>query len=160
MAEMGSSQFSWWPLERPQTWPQGGNTLVVMNQVNTCCAKVILGKIFHYLPFVDIKILWAIVILCHRRQGPGPWFNINISSYQYRNSHCGDKTVIRSSYLHNGISYTGKMTIFLLNRPHVILLDQLHNCWWPDNTRNWGIPNHSIDPFIVILISANEWLRH
>ena len=35
-----------------------------------------------------------------------------MSSYQYRKSHCGDKTVVRSSYLHNGISYTGKMTFF------------------------------------------------
>ena len=41
---------------------------------------------------------------------PGPWFNIKMSSYQYRKSHCGDKTVVISSYLHNGISYTGKMT--------------------------------------------------
>ena len=41
---------------------------------------------------------------------PGPWFNIKLSSYQYRKSHCGDKTVVRSSYLHNGISYTGKMS--------------------------------------------------
>ena len=40
----------------------------------------------------------------------GPRFNIKISSYQYRKSHCGDKTVVRSSYLHNGISYTGKMS--------------------------------------------------
>ena len=32
-----------------------------------------------------------------------------MSSYQYRKSHCGDKTLVRSSYLHNGISYTGKM---------------------------------------------------
>ena len=40
----------------------------------------------------------------------GPRFNIKISSYQYRKSHCGDKTVVRSSYLHNGISYTGKKT--------------------------------------------------
>ena len=39
----------------------------------------------------------------------GPWFNIKMLSYQYRKSHCGDKTVVRSSYLHNGISYTGKM---------------------------------------------------
>ena len=38
-------------------------------------------------------------------QSPGPWFNIKISSYQYRKSHCGDKTVVRSSYLHNGISW-------------------------------------------------------
>ena len=40
----------------------------------------------------------------------GPWFNIKMSSYQYRESHCGDKTVVRSSCLHNGISYTGKIS--------------------------------------------------
>ena len=40
----------------------------------------------------------------------GPWFNIKMSSHQYRKFHCGDKTVVRSSYLHHGISYTGKMT--------------------------------------------------
>ena len=33
-----------------------------------------------------------------------------MSSYQYGKSHCGDKTVVRSSYLDNGISYTGKMS--------------------------------------------------
>ena len=38
------------------------------------------------------------------RQGPGPWFNIKMSS------HYGDKTILRPSYLHNGISYTGKTT--------------------------------------------------
>ena len=41
---------------------------------------------------------------------PGPWFNIKMSSYQYRKSQCGDKTVVRSSYLHNGIFYSGKMS--------------------------------------------------
>ena len=40
----------------------------------------------------------------------GPWFNKKMSSYQYRKSHCGDKTILRPSYLHNGISYTGKTT--------------------------------------------------
>ena len=30
-------------------------------------------------------------------------------SYQYRKSHCGDKTILWLSYLHNGTSYTGKM---------------------------------------------------
>ena len=40
---------------------------------------------------------------------PGPWFNIKMTSYQYRKSHCEDKTILRPSYLHNGISYTGKM---------------------------------------------------
>ena len=41
---------------------------------------------------------------------PGGWFNIKTTSYQYRKSHCGDKTILRLSYLHNGISYTGKMS--------------------------------------------------
>ena len=41
---------------------------------------------------------------------PGPWFNIKMPSYQYRKSHCEDKTILRPSYLHNGISYTGKTT--------------------------------------------------
>ena len=41
---------------------------------------------------------------------PGPWFNVKMTSYQYRKFHCGDKTILRPSYLHNGISYTGKMT--------------------------------------------------
>ena len=47
-----------------------------------------------------------------------PWFNIKISSYQYRKSYCRDKTVVRSSYLHNGISYTGKMaSLYWTNLP-------------------------------------------
>ena len=43
---------------------------------------------------------------------PGPRFNIKMTSYQYRKSHCGDKTILRPSYLHNGISYTGKTISF------------------------------------------------
>ena len=50
---------------------------------------------------------------------------------QNRKSHCGDKTVVRS-YLHNGISYTGKMASLYwisplqiwcyINRPLLIML--------------------------------------
>ena len=43
----------------------------------------------------------------------GPWFNTKMSSYQYRNSHCGDKTILRPSYLPNGISFTGWITTSL-----------------------------------------------
>ena len=49
-------------------------------------------------------------ILGCSRSPPGPRFNIKMTSYQYRKSHCGDKTILRPSYLHNGISYTGKTT--------------------------------------------------
>ena len=34
-------------------------------------------------------------------------------SFQYWKSHCGDKTILRPSYLHNGISCIG---IFILNQ--------------------------------------------
>ena len=44
-----------------------------------------------------------------KKTSTGHWFNIKMPSYQYRKSHCGDKTILRPSYLHNGISYTGKM---------------------------------------------------
>ena len=54
----------------------------------------------------------------------GPWFNIKMSSYQYRKSHFGDKTVVRSSYLHSGISYTGKITsVYWFSPLGVILHD-------------------------------------
>ena len=39
----------------------------------------------------------------------GGRINIKIASCQYRKSHCGDKTILRLPYLHNGISYTDKM---------------------------------------------------
>ena len=48
--------------------------------------------------------------LCFIHIETGVWFNIKMSSYQYRKSHCGDKTVVGSSNLRNGISYTGKIT--------------------------------------------------
>ena len=67
---------------------------------------------------------------------PEPWFNIKMSSYRYRKSHCGDKTVVRSSYLHNGISYTGKMTSFYWIRAQVLTSALCHvfsvsngQCW-------------------------------
>ena len=64
---------------------------------------------------------------------PGPWFNIKMSSYQYRKSHCGDKTILRPSYLHNGISYTCKMTslywiraLFTTLSRHFVILRMSH----------------------------------
>ena len=59
---------------------------------------------------------------------PGPRFDIKMSSHQYSKSHCGDKTVVRSSYLHNGISYTGKMASFYWISPLVIFLFRM-NVW-------------------------------
>ena len=52
-------------------------------------------------------------------QGPNSIY-YRMSSYQYRKSHCGDKTVVRSSYLHNGISYGGKISLYCIRAQVVI----------------------------------------
>ena len=69
--------------------------------------------LYHAMVVLGLRAWWnamdlEMVIL--QTTFPGPRFNIKMSSYRYRKSLCGDKTVVRSSYLHNGISYTGKMS--------------------------------------------------
>ena len=65
---------------------------------------------------------------------PGGWSNIKMSSYQHRKSHSGDKTILRPSYLHNGISYTGKMTsLYLIRAQITVSVDVL-------------APNESVNP--------------
>ena len=56
-----------------------------------------------------------------------------LASYQHRKSHCGDKTVVRSSYLHNGISYTGKTTSFYWIRAQILAEE------WSVATYSWII---------------------
>ena len=58
----------------------------------------------------SINTLWSLTSVNTSFEEPLPWFNNKIPSYQYRKSHCGDKTILRPSYLHNGISYTDKTT--------------------------------------------------
>ena len=66
--------------------------------------------------------------------GPGGWFSIKMTSYQYRKSHYGDKTILRSSYLHNGISYTGKTTSLYWIQA---LISALYPCHCP-------LPSHAM----------------
>ena len=65
----------------------------------------------------------------HTKARPGPRFNIKMTSYQYRKSHCGDKTILRPSYLHSGISYTGKMTTVYRIRALCILPEICCTYW-------------------------------
>ena len=71
----------------------------------------------------------------HVNMGSGPWFNIKMSSYQYKKSLCGDKTILRLSYLHNEIFYTGKMTslywISLLVVAWCCQAASKLSLWWP-----------------------------
>ena len=78
----------------------------------------------------------------------GSRFNIKMPSYRYRKSHCGDKTVVRSSYLHNGIFYTGKMTYFYCIRAKFVLNSpwiHWHSLWYR---------------LLQYLCSNHEWYVH
>ena len=97
-------------------WPLGGMIIMFFNSVisNTC----------HKNPPGASDLNWAVFFSSNSLTYiPGPWFNIKMSSYQYRKSHCGDKTVVRSSYLHNGISYTGKMTSLYWISPQDLFIE-------------------------------------
>ena len=92
--------------------------------------------------FITLKSIQLVKINirhCNRRTSimitkvdtPGLWFNIKMTSYQYRKSHCGDKTILRPSYLHNGISYTGKMTSLYWIGAQNIIVYVLHDFTHP-----------------------------
>ena len=81
---------------------------------------------------------------------PGGWFNIKMPSYQYRITHCGDKTILQPSYLHNVISYTGKMSSLYWIRTQLFDdLEDLGLCW---NGGNW---HNNLNP----LPQGTTWKR-
>ena len=63
------------------------------------------------------------------------WTHIEVPSYQYRKSHCGDKTAVRSSYLHNGISCSSKVT-----RIH-LYIESAH---WSHIFKTLWVPNQEL----------------
>ena len=84
---------------------------------------------------------------------------IKMSSYQYRKSHCGVKTILRPSYLHNGIGFpilvrrhlyieSGPWTLFVYKRSH----DGLSEDIWSSTPQAWR-PNASVDSSRVIELS-------
>ena len=79
---------------------------------------------------------------------PGPQFNIKKTSYQYRKSHCGDKTILRPSYLHNGISYTGKITSLYWIRAQI----SVPHPHLPPSPCDWAnAMSHSVSPLQHII---------
>ena len=108
------------------------------------------------------------------RWGPGPWFNIKITSYQYRKSPCGDKTIFRPSYLHNGISYTGKTSIYWIwgqylttTKPNCVHISLKYpvpeiSSWssaGPDCWGNWWVScSFSLNHMVSIkILNTNLW---
>ena len=67
-----------------------------------------------------------------------------MSSYQYRKSHCGDKTILRPSYLHNGNSYTGEMSsLHWIRAQHICKRSHWQTEWdqsWLQADWVWAYP--------------------
>ena len=80
------------------------------------------------------------------------WFNIKMPSYQYRKSHCGDKTILRPSHLNNGIYHTGKMASYFWIRPLDVVMNPIcklmvihpcsipPHCYHPPPASHCGLP--------------------
>ena len=79
-----------------------------------------------------------------------------MSSYQYRKSHCGDKTVERSSYLHNGISYTGKMSSLYWFSPLICSEEELKQSEPP----HCHEMTESANIFLHFSTNSHPWWRH
>ena len=77
-----------------------------------------------HTPYINFQVPYKYYLrLLHRQcqinslkrlTGAGPRFNKKTPSYRIRNPIVEIKTVVRSSYLHNRISYTGKMSSLYL----------------------------------------------
>ena len=88
---------------------------------------------------------------------PGPWFNIKMTSYQYRRSHCGDKTILRLSYLHNGIPYTGKTPSLYWTGALVGDKDTISTLAADDLVMHRGIISIDIDNLCLELSEHTWW---
>ena len=70
---------------------------------------------------------------------PGSWFNKKMTSYQYRKSHCGDKTILRLSYLHSGISILVRCHLNIESGPRALAMELRLFCGdpWMCITKIW-----------------------
>ena len=113
--------------------------------------------------WTKLPMTWRKAKGTHKR--PGPWFNIKMSSYQYRKSHCGDKTISRPSYLHNGISYAGKTTpLYWIKDQSSMSMSYSSFAWKTPNKRSWKPARTFSSPMIIL--DSFDWnhkwqtLRH
>ena len=94
--------------------------------------------------------------------GTWGWINIKSPSYQYRNSHSGDKTIIISFYFHNGISYTGKTTSLYWIIAHDVVIGPVlvHPCLFAGpfcgSSQLWGLWQEAPGNVIVPIASLER----
>ena len=96
-------------------------------------------------------------------------------SYQYSKSQCGDKTILQPSYLHNRISYIGKMASLYWIRALVPF--SLHDTCdkrlsWPDEGvspvaphMKWSCPlppkcDYNVTCVLIVISCQNQYTSH
>ena len=74
--------------------------------------KSIRKNVLEFYPICFLMVL-TVNLISEKMKSSGIWFNIKMPSYQYRQFHSVGKMILRPSYyLHNGISYTGKTSLY------------------------------------------------
>ena len=101
------------------------------------------GYMWSYAQRLAKIVVIYIVTLVLKKWLSGPQFNIKMTSYQYRKSHCGDKTILRPFYLHNGISYTGKTSLYWIGAQVLVTSDISSGCLQPPLSAQRGIACHT-----------------
>ena len=145
-------------------------SFVFVNVYIYFCVEKMFFKLWsaHLIAKSSHPIINKICLSAKKWYRSGSQININMSSYQYRKSHCGDKTVVRSSYLHNGISYTGKMsslywikalvwgeswdTIVISKR--IVTADGVAHIWHQCIFRDH---NHGLNRPVYVTTVLNKW---
>ena len=89
---------------------------------------------------------------------PGPQFNIKMTSYWYRKSHCADKTILRPSYLHNGISYTGKTTALYWIGALVVITYPCHDIIFNSCCQYIVVYGHHVVTYVWVNIGSDNGL--
>ena len=93
----------------------------------------------------SLSQIWYLQHECHDLDGS---FNIKIS-YQYRESHCKDKTVFPPSYLYNGNSNAWKNGLCIEKGPRALtMMTKLESLWVPINSSVY-----------VHLYINNQWIN-
>ena len=88
---------------------------------------------------------WDIAYMIYIYLPLGLWFHIKLS-HPYTKSNCGDKTIVRSTYLHNGVSNIGIGSIYTTLGGNMVSQKTAMLRWFiillisESNTVLWSLP--------------------
>ena len=83
-------------------------------------------------------VQWLQRVACTWHDTVLHWFITKMLSCRYRKSHRGDKAVVRSSYLHDGISYTCEtISFYWIEARGLAVFRHPGTCYHHDELSSW-----------------------